>query len=460
MNNTEIFKIMKTTLSIVFAFIIGMTSSSAQTPADCAEKLSIFNELCKAKDFDSAYEPWMYTRKNCPTFHQAIYIRGEQILNHRIDKAKTPAEKEAEVKELVKMLGEFDTHFPDNGRGNRIKKAMAYFENNVGTPAEVYQLLDDAFKNDRANFSNPKALYVYFEIYVNDFEAGTKGIKLQDLFAKYDMISDKIEEEEKQVSDALDVLLQKEESGVELSDKENTSKSNHQINLDAFQTIRTSMDNKIAQLSTCDRLIPFLGGSFEEKKGDAEWLKRAADRLDKKGCSSDPLFSKISDALHALNPTAESAYNLGVSFYTKKNTAKALEYFNQSAELQKDNNKKANVYYTIARNIYGNSNKVQARAYAEKALAAKPSFGEAYVFIAQLYANSANECGDDPFEKRAIYWLAAQTARKAGTASGTAAAASYDKLAPSKQDIFSSGRAGQTISFKCWVGKSVAVPNL
>jgi len=77
-----------------------------------------------------------------------------------------------------------------------------------------------------------------------------------------------------------------------------------------------------------------------------------------------------------------------------------------------------------------------------------------------LYANSANDCGNDPFEKRAIYWLAAQTARKAGTASGNAAASSYDKLAPSKQEIFNSGRAGQSICFKCWVGKCVTVPNL
>jgi tetratricopeptide (TPR) repeat protein len=172
------------------------------------------------------------------------------------------------------------------------------------------------------------------------------------------------------------------------------------------------------------------------------------------------LFSKISETLHQLNPTAKSAYNLGVSYYNKKNTAKALEYFNQSAELHKDSGEKAKVYYTVARNIYGSSNKSQARAFAEKAIAAKPSFGEAHVFIAQLYANSANECGSDPFEKRAIYWLAASTARKAGTSAGNAAAASYDKLAPTKAEIHTSGRAGQTIRFNCWVGRSVTVPNL
>ncbi|MEZ4839684.1 tetratricopeptide repeat protein [Flavobacterium sp.] len=451
---------MKTKLIIVFAILIGMVNVNAQNAADCAEKLSIFNELCKAKDFTAAYEPWMYCRKNCASFHNAIYIRGEQILNYRIENAKTPAEKEAEVRDLIKMYDEFDKHFPDNNRGNKVRKSMALFENNVGTPDEVYNLIDNAFKTDRENFSNAKALYVYFEIYVNDFEAGKKGIQLQDLFSKYDEISDKIDEEEKKLSDELDVILQKEETGAELTRKEASVKNANQINLDAFQTIRTSMDNKIAQLSTCDRLIPFLGGSFEEKKGDAEWLRRAADRLDKKGCSSDPLFSKISETLHQLNPTAKSAYNLGVSYYNKKNTTKALEYFNQSAELHKDNGEKAKVYYTVARNIYGNSNKSQARAFAEKAIAAKPSFGEAHVFIAQLYANSANECGSDPFEKRAIYWLAASTARKAGTSAGNAAAASYDKLAPTKAEIHTSGRAGQSIRFNCWVGRSVTVPNL
>ena len=451
---------MKTKLIIVFTFIIGIINGKAQNEADCAEKLSIFNELCKAKDFDTAYEPWMYSRKNCASFHNAIYIRGEQILNHRIENAKTPAEKEAEVRDLVKMFVEFDTHFPDNNRGNKVRKAMTLFENNVGTPDEIYNILHDAFKNDKANFTNPKALYVYFEIYVNDFEAGKNGIQLQDLFNKYDEISDKIDEEEKKLSDELDVILQKEETGAELTKKEASIKNANQINIDAFQTIRTSMDNKIAQLATCDRLIPFLSGSFEEKKGDAEWLRRAADRLDRKGCSSDPLFSKISEKLHQLSPTAKSSYNLGVYYYNKKNTTKSLEYFNQSAELHKDGGDKAKVYYTVARNIYGTNNKSQARAFAEKALAAKPSFGEANVFIAQLYANSANDCGNDPFEKRAIYWLAAQTARKAGTTAGNAAAASYDKLAPSKADIHSAGRAGESIRFNCWVGRSVTVPNL
>jgi tetratricopeptide (TPR) repeat protein len=455
-------KIMKTKITILSAFLLVTTTAVfGQASVNCAEKLSIFAELAKTKNYgEETFKYLQELRKDCASISEATYLYGERIYNSRIDNAATPAEKEKEVRELIKLEDEYKTNFPDKVKGIDMKKAMALFENNVGTSEEIYKLLDVAFKTDKENFTNPKALYVYFEIFVNDFEAGKNGIQLQDVFTKYDEISDKIGEEEKILSDALDALLQKEEGGTALTDKENRYKQNHQINLDAYETIRSSMDAKIAQLATCERLIPFLGASFEENKNSEEWLRRAAERLDRKGCSEDPLFSKISDQLHKLNPTAESAYNLGVSFYSKKNNTKALEYFNQSADLQKDNTKKANIYYIIARNIYGNGNKVQARAYAEKALQAKPSFGDVHVYIAQLYANSANECGNDPFEKRAIYWLAAKTARKAGTTAGNNAAAAYDKLAPSTQEIFNSGREGQSISFKCWVGRSVTVPSL
>ncbi|CEN33645.1 hypothetical protein CCAN12_450007 [Capnocytophaga canimorsus] len=56
-------------------------------------------------------------------------------------------------------------------------------------------------------------------------------------------------------------------------------------------------------------------------------------------------------------------------------------------------------------------------SYAQKALNYNPSNSDAYRIIAQAYANSANECGSTPFEKRAIYWLAANVARKGGLGS-------------------------------------------
>ena len=70
------------------------------------------------------------------------------------------------------------------------------------------------------------------------------------------------------------------------------------------------------------------------------------------------------------------------------------------------------------------------------------------------------------FEKRAVNWLAADYAAKAARVDGSiastanAAAAAYRGRAPQPNDIFTEGMAGKTITFNCWVGGSVKVPNL
>jgi hypothetical protein len=184
-----------------------------------------------------------------------------------------------------------------------------------------------------------------------------------------------------------------------------------------------------------------------------------------KECTDDPLFRKLFEAQLALEPSA-SAYVYGGTLKVKDgDTRGAIADFDKAADLETDARKKSDILYkaaTVARKF----SKQQARSYAQKAINANPSNGKAYLLIANLYASSANECGDTPFEKRAVYWKAADLARQAARVdpalSGHAsqAAASYSAKAPSKTDIFQSGMAGKTVSFSCWVGGSVTVPNL
>ena len=71
--------------------------------------------------------------------------------------------------------------------------------------------------------------------------------------------------------------------------------------------------------------------------------------------------------------------------------------------------------------------------------------------IASMYAKSAKRCGDGNFNQRAVFWLAASEASKAGRVdptlkkSASKASKSYFSNAPSKSEIFSSGRSGETI---------------
>ena len=453
---------MKTKLTLLLIATASFFTQAQNTEA-CTETLSLMATSVKAKDA-SAYDYLTTLRKDCPSFHKSIYSQGEFAIKLKIEKTANPAEKEKYVRDLLKLYDEHDQYFPNNGAGNKMKKGLALFENKIGTSDEIFQLLDDAFKTDYANFKFAKAIYVYFEILVSNHKAN-KGVELQQVFDKYDDLTKKLDEEEEELSNEKDGLLSKEEAGQALTDKENARKARLENNLEIFENVRNDMDNVILELSTCAKLIPFYQKGFEQNKTNEEWLKRATNRLEAKGCDSDPLFSKMSEALYKLNPSAEAAEKLGVVEYQRKNMTKAMEYFNQAANLHTDNTKKANIYYKIA-TLYSKSNKVQSRNYARKALQVKPSYGKAYLLIASLYGSSINECGNDQFEKRAMYWLAAQYCNKAASADSTikakanSDAAKYRAAAPSKTEIFQSGKAGQRIAFNCWVGESIVVPNL
>ena len=453
---------MKKKLSIVLIALAGLFVQ-AQNNEACLENLSFMGQLVKEKNAE-AYDYLTILRKDCPAYHKSIYSYGEIAIKLRLENATTPQDKEKYARDLIKFYGEHDLNFPNNGAGNKMKKGLVLFDYKIGTDKEIYDLLDEAFKTDYANFKYAKAMYVYFEILVKEHKANN-GVELQQVFDKYDDLSQKLVEEEDELTTEKDALLSKEEAGEVLADREAKRKEKIESNLEIFAGVKNDMDNIILELSTCEKLIPFYKNAFETNKGNEEWLKRAADRLEAKGCDTDPLFSKISEALYKLNPSAAAAEKLGVVEYQRKNISKAMDYFNQAADLYKDNSKKANVYFKMA-SIYSKTNKVQARNYARKTLAAKPSYGKAYLLIAQLYGSSINDCGTDQFEKRAMYWLAAQYCDKAGAADSSIkavaskTAAQYRASAPTTSEIFSEGKSGQRIAFNCWVGESVVVPSI
>ncbi|MGB5237591.1 MAG: hypothetical protein WBN59_08130, partial [Flavobacteriaceae bacterium] len=199
--------------------------------------------------------------------------------------------------------------------------------------------------------------------------------------------------------------------------------------------------------------------------GDVDWVKRAVGRMFSKDCTDDPLFSKMVEVQAELDPSADVYVYLGTLKSKNGDNKGAIADFNKAVELETDSYRKSNILYKVATTLR-RSSKSQARNYAQKAINANASNGKAYLLIANLYATSANQCGETPFEKRAIYWKAADMARKAGrvdpslSSRAGQSAASYSAKAPSKTDIFQSGMAGKTLTFSCLVGGSIKVPNL
>jgi len=450
----------KAILLFTLALITFSGNTFAQMADDCNVTLSLFAAPAQAKNYDEALKHYDKLITECPKFNLATYQLGERMFKHFIDEGD-----KTKVKDLIKVYELRLENFPNKTEKGEILGDIAQlmYDNDMGTKLEQFNAFDKAQNEDPDNFTSAKGMLTYFNLIVQLQEAGKK--ELQDVFDLYDVLNEKIEGKENDMAKILEPLMEKQDNGEKLGTKEDKKMQIAERNLENYGKIKGSINAMLGQKADCDKLIPFYEKDFDTKKNNADWLKRAAGRLDGKECET-PLFLRMVEQLHTLEPSAKSAFYLGRLADKEGDASKALDYYNQAADLETDNNAKAKIYYNIAENKRKAGSFGQARTYYNKMLEAKPSAGIAYLKIAQMIGSSASSCGSTTFEKRAINWKAAEYADRAARVDGSiasnarAAASSYRARAPQKNDIFSQGMAGKTISFNCWVGGSVRVPNL
>ena len=461
---------MKTKITLILMLFIGFNFALAQdTNEEDINTLSIFDQYAKAKNYDAAYGPWMELRQRNPKYSRAIYTHGEKILKYKIENS-SGSEKVAFIDDLVKLWDERQMYFASKTpKGQYMAKACQlqydYKKELNKTEDYLYDCFDTAYKADSKTFTNPKSLYTYFSLMVDLYDSDKKSA--QALFNKYDDISEKIEFEIKNYTQKLNKFVPKgEEQDVQLSSKDAKKVKSYNSYLGAYNKIAGSVDSKLGERANCENLIPLYTRDFEEYKNDGVWLQRAMNRMFTKECTDDPLFVKIVEQKNTIEPNADTSYYLGILKDKEGNSSEALNYYNQAVNLETDSYEKAKILNRIAGKFRKKGSYGQARSYYSKALAENPSLGSAHIAIAAMYAKSAKNCGTDNFSKRAVYWLAAQEVRKAGRVdaslkkSSSQNAARYNAQAPSKSEIFTAGRDGETIKIGCWIGRSVKVPAL
>ena len=430
--------------------------------------LSIFSEYVKAKNYDAAFEPWMELRERSPKFNSAIYVYGERILKHKI-KNSTPEEKVNYLNDLLKLWEEKREHFPNKTPLGDIlaKSAQLQYDNKNDfglSNSEIYSNFDRAYNEDLSSFNNPKNLYTYFKLIVQLYDENLKSA--EDLFTKYDEISEKVEKEIKNYTNNVNKFVGTSDEEVSISAKDQRRIKSYNSFLKAYDQISKGMEKDLGDRGNCENLIPLYENNFDANQSDGKWLSRAMNRLYGKECDESQLFIKIVQKKNELEPNASTAYYLGTIKDKQGNSSEALVFYNQAIELETDSYEKAKILFRIATNFRENGLYSRARSYYMQALGFNPSMGRSYLAIAQMYASSAKNCGADNFSQRAVYWLASNEAMKASRVDGTLKSAAlkssrnYEAKAPQKSEIFSSGREGEVIEISCWIGRSVKVPNL
>jgi len=453
-----------TTLFVALIMTVGFTAQ-AQISEECITTGSIFNEAAKVKNWEAATAPFQKLRKDCPNWSLALYQYGERLIKAQIADASTNQEKIVFAEDLITLLKQREQYFPsDTPKGeNAADQAQIMYDYKIGSAKSEYEAFQEAFNTDAGSIHSAKSIYTRFKLAVDLYTDGQQ-VPLQEVFDLYDDTQSKLSAESTLLDSKLQKLKDKEDAGQKLSAKEQRRVKGYETNLKAFATFASSTDGALGALGNCENLVPLYQKDFETEKNNIDWIRKAAGRLAGKDCTDTDLFKQMVENLHRLEPSAKSAKYLGILAGNRGDSAAESRYYQEAIDLETDPKERASAYYRLALQAKKEGSYGKARGLFNKALSEDGSLGQAYLNIAAMYAASANNCGATTFDKRAVYWLAASTAERAGrvspSLSNTAnrSATSYRDLAPSTADIFQSGKAGKTISIGCWIGSSVRVP--
>lgn len=429
-------------LTGVFLFV-AVNGVKAQASQECNIKYNLFKGDVTNKKYDGAKPHLEYLLTNCPSLSVNIYKYGDKVAENSGDHALAKRIYEGRLK-----------HFPKKNPAKVHGDYANYlYKNKLAGEDEIFVILDKAFKLGAKNMG-VKNILRYFELVTDKY----KDSDPQKVFDTYDDAVESVQEKLDDYSKRLALLVPKEEAGT-LTSKEKRKLKAARINSTSLGQVEGGLDGKISEIATCERLVPIYTRDFDSKKTDGVWLRRAVSRMYNKGCQDDPLFEKLAAAYADVTQSAD-AFNFVAGVLEKNGDKKAaLNMRKKAFDLETDPIKKAKLKLREAQDAHGS----RARSLALEALKYNPNYGKAYLYIASLYAKSANSCGSDVFEKRMVYVAALNKAQKAQKVDPGCGAARYVRNyranMPTKKLIFQKGVAsGSSHKISCWIGETVRVP--
>ena len=400
-------------------------AANAQEKLDCTDSEKQFGKMLFERDFAKANSEWPSIKKTCLNSTESYFRLGAELLKYNIDVAPDTS-KEKPVRELLELYNQFDKTFPNNHNANLVLKAMALYDNKVGSNAEIFEYLDAAFTYKKDDFNNPKALYVYFQMYYTKYTEGKSGITDDNLIEKY-----------------LAVTALSESNSIKYTDKK-----------EEYKTLISGAKSMVFDLLTCDRLVSYAQKNFETNKTNTDWLSGITMAMSDK-CASKPIFETIALQLNQLKPSSKTAFYLANYYNNTQNGTKALDYFQQSVALATSNDEKATTSYTIA-SILANTDKAKAREHLMVAIQNQPKNGKYFIFLANMYANSS-ECTANEQERKALNQLAYNTVQKAAQIEPKYAQTVANI---SKGYLKNRGEIAElknkTVKIGCWINESIS----
>lgn len=436
----------------------------------CFEKFNTFGALYNSKSYVEAYEPWKAVYETCPQATEVIYKFAPKILEAKIKEATDPKVKQDLIRLLLSTYDRRNQLYPGKEDEILAQKADDFWTYYPDSASTAYAMYKKVFDMD------PKALQpAYLNNYFNVVIKLYKEEKLNSfgLVEGFNDVAEAIELQSNDRNTLIAQLTEKDTLGT-ISDREKRNLDANRKLLAQSEKLLGNIEKGIAPLLTCERLtLIYNDSTYALHTTDKSWLARAITMLSKErtaadgttsNCTDNPMYFKAASSLYKLEPTAKAARSMGLLSVKNGMYAEAKKYFDDAIRQEVDPKKRSMDWLKLAVIAEKQGQLAEAKRACLESARANPESGEAYLFLASVYAKSAGSCGSNAFEKNAVYWAAINMANRAASvqpdlaARAESLASAFRKNVPDKSIAFQFNyKEGDTYTIGCWINERVVV---
>jgi len=430
-------------LSTVSVFLQGQTGKISNSKYGhgkdsirCIRNLSLYREYCRTKDYNKALGFWRVTFDECPRSSKNMYIDGAKMYKWQLDQTFNIQRKRELIDTLILVYDRRLEYFGDTGnvRGRQGGAILKYsIDDNISYLKKAYSYLNESLELLGTSVSHAvlPALFTASALLYTENELTSVQL-INDYFL---------------VSETIDKIIKKTKF------KGRLLKIKQSIDEDFIRTAKLE----------CEEIVTHFNKEFESKKTDISFLKTLSCILKERSCTSNELYYQSLVELFKHEPTAKTALQIAWLASNNNQHEIASVYYEEALKLVEDKNEKAECYYELAKAWEKIGDNVKSRESAYKAVELKSGFGEPYILIGHLYANSKNDC--EKFRKlelpNSVYWLAVDMFNKAKSVDPgltdrvNSLISNHLPHFPNKEEAFFIGiKEGDNYYIGCWINET------
>ena len=403
----------------------------------CLKNLSLYRQYAKNRDYNMAYPYWKIVFEECPKSSKNIYLDGVKIYKSFLSKKPADDIKGNLVDTLMLIYDRRIEHYGEKGkvRGRQGADLLRYRRNDdIKYVQQGYEYLKEGVTLTKDKTSKA-VLPTLLSASITLFNA--------EVFEASQVIEDYL-----LVSSIVDNQIKKKPNDKKLKE------------------LKASLDVNFVKEGPgdCETLVGFFTEEHKTKNEDPEFLTMLTDLLYARECTGSELYFIALKDKHRLSPDGGSALKIGKLAQSKGKYEESVEYYLQAIELSNDEAEKGDIYFSMAVSYSKLKQYNKAREAALNSAKMKEGFGEPYILIGQMYAESKDLCtnNDQNNLPSAVFWAAVDKFNKAKSVDPSLAEransliSTYSKYYPNKEEAFFKGvNEGDAYILKgCWINET------